>query len=494
MKLKHTITMMLLLTMVLPLVQACSSSPADQDKKKEAVTTAAEETGDGKLYPQLPSDAYFNNDTFTFLISSNDENGVVKNDITAEEINGDPINDARYKRNTYIEDTYGIEIKEKVMSAGSDKGLSAIRTAVLSNSADYDAAFICGYAASELARGGMLYDLNQIPYLDLTQPWWDQKANEDLMIYDMLFYTTGDISTASNDATYCIYFNKDLVEEYNLTSPYDYVYNDEWTLAQLQEMASVVNDDLNADGKYDANDLFGALIWDDTMMGIINASGEKCATIDNETGDITLTLNTERVVDAVTSYLDFVFDNTVCYRYQRKYWNGEMAVSMFMNDQALFFLRLLGDAPSLRQMEKDFGILPYPKLDENQDSYYHTMGSWHSVFLCVPLNAPDVEKTGIILEAMAAESKYTVTPAYYDITLYGKIIRDDESADMLDIILSSRIYDIGWYYEFGGYNGYVMDMLRNSQNNFASMYQKNETKALAEIEEVYDDFLEVANK
>ena len=76
---------------------------------------------------------------------------------------------------------------------------------------------------------------------------------------------------------------------------------------------------------------------------------------------------------------------------------------------------------------------------------------------------------------------------------YGKIIRDDESADMLDIILANRVFDIGWYYQFGNYTEDVMNMLRNKNNNFASMYQKNESMALAEISELYYDFLEVAN-
>ena len=83
------------------------------------------------------------------------------------------------------------------------------------------------------------------------------------------------------------------------------------------------------------------------------------------------------------------------------------------------------------------------------------------MFLCVPMTTSDPERTGIVLEAMAAESMYTVTPAYYDVALKGKYARDEESLDMLDIILESRCYDLGWFYAIGGYNEEVKNLLRN---------------------------------
>jgi hypothetical protein len=145
----------------------------------------------------------------------------------------------------------------------------------------------------------------------------------------------------------------------------------------------------------------------------------------------------------------------------------------------------------MRNMDADFGILPYPKLNEEQDSYYHTVGSWHSVFMCVPLVQEDRERTGILLEALAAKSMYTLTPAYYDISLKGKYTRDNESTEMLDIILATRTYDLGWYYEIGGYNEQVMNMLRNFKDEFSSMYTKYEAAALKKIDTINQAFAEI---
>ena len=94
---------------------------------------------------------------------------------------------------------------------------------------------------------------------------------------------------------------------------------------------------------------------------------------------------------------------------------------------------------------------------------------------------------------MACESMYTVTPAYYDVQLEGKMIRDEESSDMLDIILSTRLYDIGATYQIGGYNEKLMDMFRFNKKDFASMYSKYEAKAQQDIDKVNDAFAEVMN-
>ena len=88
---------------------------------------------------------------------------------------------------------------------------------------------------------------------------------------------------------------------------------------------------------------------------------------------------------------------------------------------------------------------------------------------------------------------YTVTPAYYDVQLEGKMIRDEESSDMLDIILSTRLYDIGATYQIGGYNEKLMDMFRFNKKDFASMYSKAEKKATADLEKVNNAYADVIN-
>lgn len=113
---------------------------------------------------------------------------------------------------------------------------------------------------------------------------------------------------------------------------------------------------------------------------------------------------------------------------------------LFTDGNALFYNFSLADIASMRQMKDEFGILPSPKYDENQENYHTVVFDNHSV-MCVPMNVSDPERAGMILEALCYESMNLVTPAYYDIILQGKTARDDASNEMLDIIRDSFQFD-----------------------------------------------------
>lgn len=495
---KRWTALLLAILIVLPTIVACgTNSPTETTTaatttaatSTEATTTVPEET-EFKAVANVPADANYAGHTFTFLIGGNTENDREKNDFFAETMTGEALNDAIYNRNLMIEEKFGIKIEtfEEYGNSNSGKGLSYQRLskAYMANDTSYDAAMVSGYDVSTLAYTGYLYDMNEVPYIDVNQPWWDQKVNQDLTVGTRLYYTTGDISTADNDATCAILFNKDLVAQNNLENPYELVENGQWTLDKMLEMCSQVHADLDGNGKYDANDRVGAIVWDDTMMAWINAAGIKCCTM-NENGELTLTLNDERTM-AFFDKLPSFYADEIAYAYQRVSYDIATPINMFANNQALFFAQLLDLVSYLRDMETDFGLLPQPKASVEQKEYYNTIGSWHSVFLCVPAVQENAERTGVILESLAAESLNVVTPAYYEQTLVGKYVRDEESVATLDIILATRVYDLGWFYGIGGYNEAVMNVWRKDANNFASMYKAVERVANKSLDQINEAF------
>lgn len=493
---KFTAILLALLLAMPTLLTACAESDENADTPAETqgttVSDPSAETAESeteRLYADIPADANFDGYQFNILCSSNSEHSIIQNDFYAEDFTGEPINDARYNRNITIGDKLNITIVAHDASAvGSDAGYNDVSADVQSGTGSYDIATACGYATSRLSTGNFLYDINTVPYIDLSAPWWDQIANESLSILDQLFYTTGDITTSDNDATYCIMFNKQMIENYNLENPYELVDSGKWTMDKYIEMASAVTYDSNGDGKYTVDDTFGALTWDDTMMGIVNCTGEQCVTVNDE-GLMELTINSERIIDAVTKFIEFgMTDNS--YEYQRTNWDDSLLVNMFSANQSLFLSQLFQLIPKLREMDNDFGILPYFKYEESQDKYYTTMGSWHSVFLCIPNVQSDINRTGIIVECLANEGLYDLTEAYYEKTLKGKSARDQESQAMLDLIFANRVYDLGWFYQTGGYNESVMNLLRNYTNNMASMLKSSERAAEKILNRTNDAFLE----
>ena len=464
-------------------------SDASQNKNEDGETS--EPAANVKISPDIP-EADYNGHEFTVLVSVNGEISLL-NDFHAEEETGDVINDAIYRRNIFVEDTYNVKICDIEMPAsdGMDRPAAQklIKNAVAAGDTTYDAAMLSGYATAALTQGGFLMDLNDMAPIDLNKPWWDQRANRDLMIKNRMFYTTGAISNVVNRATYAVLFNKQMIKDYGLQSPYELVNSGAWTYDKLIEMAVNVTQDLNGDGKFEFEDKIGALVWDDTMMGIVNSIGEKCAVLNNN-GEIELTLYNERTMKVFETYMDFVMsDNALTY--QRQDWDSTKSDAMFENNQSLFFLQIIELVVRLRAMEIDFGVVPYPKLDASQESYYNTVGSWHSGFICVPTGQADVSRTGAVLEAMAAESMYTLLPAYYDIALKGKYVRDEESEEMLDLIFSTKVFDLGWIYQIGGYNERIMDQLRNNKKDFVSMYEKSLGAAEKNMVKINDAFADI---
>lgn len=503
MKVTMIITMKKQTLLMLCLSAVCMITACADAKDGTAVTaadttapdTAAITVGETEdiAVADVPADADFSGHTFTFLVTGNTENNWQKNDFLAPEETGDVLGDARFRRNLAVEERFGIKIEtdeQYGQTKGAGSGYLTIEKCVMAGDTAYDAGMIAGYDCATLACAGMLYDLCDMPYIDLSQRWWDQRVNEDLTINGKLYYTTGDISTADNDATGAILFNKKIVEDYDLPDPYALVRDGKWTISAMVEMGRGIAADLNGDAKYDKNDRYAAIVWDDTMMGIINAAGVKCATVGDD-GKLSLTFYNDRLLSMFEQYRDAYYDDTQAYAYQRVSYDITDPVSMFSNDQSLFFFQLLDLVTYFRDMKTDFGILPLPKLDEQQERYYSTIGSWHSVFLCAPAVQEDAERTGIILEALAAESYNTVTPAYYEKTLVGKYIRDEESEEMLDIILSSHVYDLGWFYQVGKYCDEVLYMWMQKDEDMTLRYERREKVAHSDIERINEAFAQL---
>ena len=448
------------------------------DKTPDSTTASSGDTEQTTVVTEealgVPETADYGGEAFNILSAGS----VAYNDFNFDEESSLALDNAQYKRKRLVEEKYKVEISEVIKqaySSGGGPGFMQINTDVSAGDCNYDLALIAGYDVSVLAYSGLLYDLNSMPGIDLTKSWWDQKANESLAVNGVMFFTTGDITCSDNDATFCLMFNKQLVKNYDLQNPYQLVDDGNWTLDTFGTLCKTVTEDLNQDGQMNENDRFGLLVWDDSVLGIVNAAGQRCCTINTE-GQIELTLYNETTVAALEKYFDIAYDTQYSFTYQRNIKSG---APMWQNDQALFWTSLLGNMPTFREMESDFGILPYPKLNTTQDEYYHTVTPYNSQFICVPLIQDDVERTGTITEALAYYGQKIVLPAYYDVTLIGQSSRDEESESMVEIILDTLVFDIGYYYQIGPYNKQLIIMIRNYDRNFASMYDSHKNAATA---------------
>ena len=474
---KRTIALLLACAMLCPLFAACGKDTPDTTS--DSTTASTEATRDPNA-PDFDADSIGDiSGDFNILVSGN----YARNDFAAENGEGTAVQNAVYRRNEYMREKFNVNITNEDLikfnsATGSGVGFTKLYTDYISGDKTYDAAMVGTYDVATLAYSGYIHDLNAIENLNLSKSYWDQKANEDLSIGGKMFYTTGDITIIDNMVTNAILFNKDMIKNYGLDNPYTLVEDNEWTLEKFGSLVKAVGEDKDQNGIYDSNDTYGLLTWNDAMLSILGASGEKICSINND--KLELTFYNERVVSLYDMWEDIVFDQAHSYNYQYNNVEGkatptsswdEARIRMFDSEQALFYTTLLTTVDKHRNSETDFGILPFPKYDSNQKDYGHAVSAFHCAFVCVPTLAAS-PRVGAILEELAYQGKKLLTPAYYDQTLIGQYTRDEESAAMLDLIFATRVYDVGIYYTIGDYKT-ALSRLYVTRSALSSLYDAN---------------------
>lgn len=490
---KRIISLFLAETLLMSAVLSCQGCAAgkneETDPQNTAPSVAAEEQPTGNDAAEAAEteielgldEQQF--DGYTFHIYQHYVSNGCHLDFMSEDLTGEPVNDADYERRTYTEENCAVEIVPVRVDADAWSGNKQIEIAVQAGTNDYDLAGVSAYGSVNALIAGALKDLNSIGNLDLSKPWWDPYCTRECTFGKSVYLMTGDISINDNQATYCIYFNKNLAEQYQLPDFYDEVKNKTWTVDRFHAFAEAIPKDLDTDqdGNHvnDTDDTYAIWIWDDIMMGIVNASGVKCATIDPD-GNMSLTLNCEQLYNTFDKFAEYAFDKGITCQYQRSGYDQEYGQIGFREGRGLFLMSYLHDATALRDMEDDFGILPMMLADETQERYCNSVASYPSSFYVVPVcsfNENEYSRTGYITQMLAYKSLLTMTPAYYEQTLQNKVSRDEDSAAMLDLIFATRSYDFGWYFEIGGYTGTLMGALRGYDTNLASAIKASEKVA-----------------
>lgn len=224
-----------------------------------------------------------------------------------------------------------------------------------------------------------------------------------------------------------------------------------------------------------------------TVAGLERAKLSRVTTMNN--GEPSLALSTERNVTLATTALTISTDASktlMADSYATA--NGWPAVSSwFAAGGALMRSSTFEPIPrDFRAMETDFGVLPYPKLDENQDRYY-TLPEHTSFMVAFPTTC-NADMSGLIIEAMAAESTYTVKEAFYETCLNEKSVRDEESKKILDIIFDSKFFDIGYFLDFGGVRSQIQNLESSGKTDVASAFEKINKQAQKALDKFLDSY------
>ena len=367
-------------------------------------------------------------------------------EFSAEET-GDIVSDAVHSRNLEIADRLNMHlIIDDAPGSWSESGtfLAVLSGDVLSQGGMIDAVASAANYMLPTIPNGYFFDLCNTPYVALSEPWWSQGYVENMTIDQSLYLATGTASLNLLDNMCTVFFNKQIAADRGADSPYEAVKNGSWTFDKILAMTEGFTLDVNDDKKLDLNDQIGILSYNNMNIAQQVAFGLHFSERDAD-GYPQITYMDERMTKAFDLIRDCIAKKQLCV-----YNPGTDTLSLttdmqkaFQNETVYFMYQVLSSAAVMREMEADFGILPMPKLDDTQDRYY-TCVLENLTVLGIPVSVTDVSASGALIEALARVGYDTVTPVYYEKALGSKYVRDNDSAEMLDLIYDSVWFDFAY--------------------------------------------------
>lgn len=480
------LTMLLAVLMLVSLV-ACGNEEKPPVNPNPSGTT--EPGGEQSMYPDLPEGTYYDHE-FTFISSSPNWGGgaYIPQDLMADGYTGDSINDATYDRNQMLKDKYGFDI----INVSSLNCAHAVKTAVKTGDATYDAIVEASMNLSSLMFENYLYNLYDLPNLDLTKSWWDQGAVNDLTFDGALYIVTGDMVKMSYCGSAVVYYNKTIAAEEEVEDLYQLVRDGKWTFDKMLEIAIAVTKDLDGDQivSNSNTDRVGISFGNKNHMAFFYGANQKIATVEGD--DIKLTMYTERSNEVaqwlanIRARTDGVYVNDDSAPYAEPAIHSFAQVRMnFVDDRVMFTVQTLNTASGddfMAMEEPGFGILPLPKYNEEQANY-HTFVPYDMHVLAVPNYVEDPARTGAILEAICAYSTFTTKKAAYDDILMTRESRSEENEEMItDYIQPGRVFDLGYIFDWGSCRTLLLNSVDKGTNTFKSRYDADEDKIYSRIE------------
>ena len=368
--------------------------------------------------------------------------------IYAAEENGEVVNDALYAARTAAEERLNAKV---TLTADKDFGETAkiFHNAVMAGDTVYDILYNHDLETINSALKGDFLNMRDVKTFDFSKPWWTQ-TTEAFTISNKLYCTSSYLSTAGIYMNYILAVNKDLAASYDIEIPYDDVRAGTWYMDDLIALCQLIPKDLNGDGKMGEEDQYGFLSSYYGNMGIQSDCGGTVLGKGSD-GSLVLLDNSEKIVSILEKAERLYEFGTSEYGESNEY-----GMHMFVAGQGLFSLtesRVLMDRA--RDTSFSWGVLPFPKFDENQEEY---RSAGCDIYWGISLTSADrAENIAAVIEAMSCQNYNNVLPAIWELMLGAKLSDAPDDADMFAVIRDAQYVDLG--YAFSGQSAPLTNMV-----------------------------------
>ena len=463
---------------LLLLSASCQSSVDDGGQVTSSVPDSDAATEETTSYLETIPVYDFGGADFRLLVNSQSD----RPNLHAGELNGEVINDAMYNRDQTVAEMYNLNFVytaydtrgelysdvSRLITAGEDCG-EVIITSLTDGIGDF-------------ALNGMLSDLNAYDALSLESEWWCQSMNETMTTGDKIYATTGPMALCYAYSPYAFFVNLTMADEWGLEDVYSLVESGDWTIDKMNELMKNSYSDSDGDGVPSVGDSFGLTTTHEAGKAFYIGCGMRMA---EKTPDGAELLIDSPMSIEVLDKLHGIMTNEYVFCTETigtSANTGDYKTLLFTNSQTLFCAApIQWGVLNFRDMNDDYGILPYPKYDTNQTEYYSHINPFFPVGIAIPVTNQKPDETAAVMEALAYISNSEMLPKINEVVLKEKIARDEKSKEMLDLLYENMVVDLNCVYDFAGSATKLRLYAIGQSDNFSSEYASIKEKAESEL-------------
>ncbi len=479
---KRTIALLLVLVTVALTLSACATPEQPDDNGDTTTTTVGGEvvtdvTVTTAPYPSQNPELNFGGKTINFLSRAHEW---FADEIDADAMNGEIVNDAVFVRNAAVEKNLGVEIVNTLLQGDQYAISNEIKKLHDVQDDTYDLFANSTYSTIMYTEQGYYADLLNCEYLELEQPWFSQRFNDVASVGQAQYLATGSLALAMYRLIFATFINTQIMDSILIESVdlYDVVMNGEWTIDYQNELAAKIYQDADGDGKKNDQDIYG-FVTNSNMLGVDPywSSLDLKILAKNNDNYYDVVLDIDRISAAVDKINDLIHDCPGTYAYKHVSGNEDTQISIrkkFAADgAAMATLRIIECESAELRENYNYGIIPMPKFSKKQSEYLsfaHDQITSFGIPSTVTNDEDRFQRAGAVLNEMSRQSIITVQPAYYELALKSKYLNDEKSWKMLDMIVEGLYLDGGILYtkKFESVHQMMRTFIGNNSNTVSS--------------------------
>lgn len=335
----------------------------------------------------------------------------------------------QYLRNLAVEEKFNIKLT-LTDDSGSPSIIERLRTEAMAGASFCDLVILHTSRFRDLVSADLLHNVRTVPYLNLSGKGIHANSLKATTFGPTTYGFSGDF-IYKPDSLFCIYFNKDLLSKTALPDLYQLIRDNQWDFENLVLYAEEVLSVSLASGKRISG--FQSTVSKEELINAFWAAGGQDF-LSNEYGTRPyLNYNNKNTESFISSIQRALFKTSAFTD------SSSDGVSSFSSENAFMLIAPLSAAQDLVGKGTNWGIVPLPKQDINQNNYYCYMGE-NANFAGFLFGTPDLNfsgtVTGALFECSAGITKKIASATY--LNLYFNSVTDVE---MLERIIESPYYD-----------------------------------------------------